>query len=290
MAEFKSTRNNCFTLNNYTEDEYESIKCWAFDYIVVGKELGEEKTPHLQGYVEWGRSVRFQTLKKLNGRIHWEKRMGTPDQAATYCKKEGNFWESGLISEQGKRSDLEQVVDMIKNKKSKDEIAENFGSTFVKYHKGIECLINSMQKDRTEPPFVTWLWGKAGTGKTRTPVEKHVSHYIKDGTMWWNGYQQDEAIIIDDFDGHWPYRDLLRLLDRYKYQGQTKGGYVKINSPYIYITCEYPPSHFWSGNELDQVLRRINSVAEVVGNTIASTTKDTEEVIYREPNIPEMKR
>lgn len=130
-------------------------------------------------------------------------------------------------------------------------------------------------KDRSEPPKVIWLWGKSGTGKTRRAVETCKTFYIKDGTQWWDGYEQQEAIIIDDFDGKWPFRDLLRLLDRYPYQGQFKGGYVKINSPYIFITCEYHPSYFWEGNELKQITRRVAEVAEVDGNTNASTPPDS---------------
>jgi hypothetical protein len=68
--------------------------------------------------------------------------------------------------------------------------------------------------------------------------------------------------VIDDFDGKWPYRDLLRLLDRYVYQGQIKGGYVHINSDYIIITCEHRPEEYWSGNELTQVRRRLDCVHE----------------------------
>jgi len=53
---------------------------------------------------------------------------------------------------------------------------------------------------------------------------------------------------------------LLKLCDRYKYSGQVKGGFVKINSPFIFITCEFPPSHFWIGNTLTQVLRRADKI------------------------------
>lgn len=95
--------------------------------------------------------------------------------------------------------------------------------------------------------------------------------------MWWDGYEQQEAIIIDDFDGKWPYRDLLRLLDRYPYQGQYKGGYVKINSPYIYITCEYSPSFFWRGNEFAQIHRRLSEIKHL-GPTGATNVTDVTEV------------
>ena len=54
--------------------------------------------------------------------------------------------------------------------------------------------------------------------------------------MSWDGYKQQEAIIIDDFDNTIPYRTLLRMLDRY---GQVNDGYEKLKSNqqsiYIYI-------------------------------------------------------
>lgn len=162
---------------------------------------------------------------------------------------------------------MDDVAEAVLSGASLRSIVEDHATTFIKYHRGIERMKEVLDEDREEAPHVVWLWGKAGVGKTRRAIESHASCYIKDGTQWWNGYNQEEAIVIDDFDFRWPYRDLLRLLDRYKYQGQTKGGYVKINSPYIYITCEHPPSYHWAGNELKQVLRRVAEVAEVAGNT-----------------------
>lgn len=275
----KNARNCVFTLNNYTEEEYNAVLNWDCKYLIVGKEVGEQNTPHLQGYVEWLHAKKFTSLKNLNPRIHWEKRRGTAKEASDYCKKEGYFYEKGTISCQGKRSDLEDVAEMVEQKVSLKEIAQTFPTTYIKYHKGIEKLINIFYEDRNEKPYVHWRWGKTGTGKTYGAVQAHPSHYIKDGTKWWDGYEQQEAIIIDDFDGKWDYRNFLRLLDKYKYQGETKFGYVKINSPYIYITCEHPPSHFWDDTELSQILRRIDKIvevkslaSEVAGNTNAATS------------------
>jgi len=265
-----SSRNTCFTLNNWTEEEKSSILAWQCTYLIFGEEIGENGTPHLQGYVEWGRSVRFTTLKGLNERIHWENRKGSAKQASDYCMKEKKITTLGTISEQGKRSDLDNIAEMIVDGTPMREIALHSPSHYIKYHKGMHALKYILSDDRTQKPYVEWRWGKSGTGKTRYCVEKHPNHYIKDETKWWDGYENQEAIIIDDYDNEWNYRQMLRLLDRNKYQGQSKGGYLKINSPYIYITCEYPPGHYWRGNELEQILRRVAVVAEVTGNTIPS--------------------
>jgi len=289
-TELKKKRNYCFTFNNYTKDDIARVLAWkGAKYIVFGEEIGDEKeTPHLQGYVEWNEGKAISpTLKKLGATIHWEERKATAATAAAYCKK-GNQshaeWDSdgtdgpnygkdavvhelGTISAPGKRTDLKDCAEMIMNGGSIAEVAAHDPATFVKYHKGFAALKATLYKHRTEAPTVHWRWGKAGTGKTRGAVEAHASsHYIKDGSKWWDGYTQQEAIIIDDFcrpKDDATFRALLQLLDRYQYQGEFKGGFIAINSPYIYITCEFPPSEYWKDNELAQVMRRLTSVVEV---------------------------
>nr|QKV51205.1 putative replication associated protein [Crucivirus sp.] len=288
-------RNWCFTLNNYTPEEEEGLKSWAIanvDYLVFGREVGEEKgTPHLQGYVEFANAHRGSALKKLfRGRISWRPRKGTAYQASMYCKKgtqlhaewvsqkelgpnfgkDAVLFEHGTISNQGKRNDLADVGQAVLAGETMKDIATEYPSTFIKYHKGIFAMRSAIKgifdfEDRTTKPKVIWRWGATGVGKSRTAREAHKSFYIKDGTPWWDGYEQQEAIIIDDFDGKWPFRDLLRLLDFGPYQGQFKGGYVKINSPFIYITCEFPPELAFANatGDISQVLRRIDQVIHV---------------------------
>lgn len=165
---------------------------------------------------------------------------------------------------------------MVKEKKTIVEIADECPREVIKYNRGITALIGYGQKPRTGPPNITWIWGKTGVGKTRWAFDEHQSVYVKDGTMWWDGYMQQEAIVIDDFDGKWPVRDLLRLLDRYPYQGQVKGGYVQINSPYIYITSDRKPEGYWDRKIWTQMDRRINRVVHLGDDNCADNFCGTE--------------
>lgn len=260
-----TARNICFTINNPTEEDRTWVQEVVCSYIVAGDEVGESGTLHIQGYVEFKESKRFSTLKNENPRAHFEKRRGSAKQAADYCKKDGHFIERGRMSKQGKRSDLEEPVADVAAGVSMREIALTHPVEYVKYHKGLERLQWRLAPERREPPTVVWLWGSAGCGKTRQACSCD-SFYIKDGSQWWDGYEFQHRIVIDDFDKMcWNFRDLLRLLDRYPYQGQTKGGYVKITSPEIFITCEFAPDRCgWSaGNELNQLLRRITRIEEI---------------------------
>lgn len=83
----------CFTLNNYTKNEYldilDTLESKKIDYI-IGEEIGEQGTPHLQGYIESPKKIRWTELK-LTNKIHWEVARGSRDKNIIYCSKEGKF-------------------------------------------------------------------------------------------------------------------------------------------------------------------------------------------------------
>lgn len=103
-----------FTLNNYSNEEYEHcVETIQRDckYGVVGRETGEAGTPHLQGFVLLNQSQRLSWLRnKFGNRYHWETARGTNEQARDYCKKEGDFAEFGEFTSQGKRTDLDELL------------------------------------------------------------------------------------------------------------------------------------------------------------------------------------
>lgn len=245
-------------------------------------EVGESGTPHYQGYIEFTDKMSFKAIKEILGNeAHVEARQGTREQAIAYCCKEDTRqdgpWTYGKMDvlkpgDQGRRSDLESACEIIINSQRNineglREVAETTPVTFVKFHKGLTALAYRMNSEvNRSPPNVEWIYGPTGVGKTRYAVEKTSTFFIKDGTIWWDGYEYQETIIIDDFDGNWNFRNFLRLLDRYPYQGQIKGGYVWINSPNIIITCDRRPAellHELSEHELAQLMRRIAVVRRI---------------------------
>lgn len=103
-----------FTLNNYTEEDEVNLKNLfdngSVDYLVYGREVGQNGTPHLQGFISFSERKRFNAARQSLGlRCHIELCRGTPQQAATYCRKDGDFVEFGeldsLAGERGKRTD-----------------------------------------------------------------------------------------------------------------------------------------------------------------------------------------
>lgn len=91
----KKSRKWCFTLNNFSEEEYNllrhtlHLKKWKY---ILGKEVGSEnETPHIQGFIEADNAIRFETLKKIMPRAHMEVCKGSTLSNYEYCSKDGIF-------------------------------------------------------------------------------------------------------------------------------------------------------------------------------------------------------
>ena len=157
-------RNFVFTCNNYSEDDINSVKTLLnLKYLILGYE--NVSTPHLQGYCELSKSSRFSSLKKTLPRFHIEKRQGTAQQASDYCKKEGKFEEIGEISKQGKRNDIQRVIEAVQDGSGIRSImldtATNFQTVRI-----AEKALTYFEKERDWKPFVCWFHGPTGTGKS----------------------------------------------------------------------------------------------------------------------------
>ncbi|KAH3701634.1 hypothetical protein DPMN_076624 [Dreissena polymorpha] len=67
-----AAKNWCFTVNNYTDEEYKAIREFDCGYLIVGEERGEEQgTPHLQGYIQLHKKMRRTGLVKACVREHF---------------------------------------------------------------------------------------------------------------------------------------------------------------------------------------------------------------------------
>ena len=51
---------------------------------------------------------------------------------------------------------------------------------------------------RTSAKRCLWYWGAPGTGKTRKATAEHPDAYKKLQNKWWDGYQGQDVVILDD--------------------------------------------------------------------------------------------
>lgn len=129
----------CFTINNYTNEDLERLVSLGSNctYLVYGRETGDSGTPHLQGFVIFNDSTRFNAVKSsIGSTAHIEPARGSNEQASKYCKKDGDFEEYGEFSKQGKRTDWDDYrlwVTELERVPSRREIANRFPSLYARY-------------------------------------------------------------------------------------------------------------------------------------------------------------
>jgi len=234
---------------------------------ICQEEKGEGGFIHLQVFLCFSNVKRFTQVKSFFGQTaHIELAKGNDSQNLTYCSKEAS--RTGLfISKagdfdggQGQRSDLSKVALLVTERKTIEDIAFAFPVEYIKFCKGIERLVG-LQRERDAPRHKDMctivLYGPSGIGKSlwvRLYAERHVLRvYNKPlgfgrGTQWFDGYDGEEILLLDDFDSDQvSYRELLVWLDVYKCKVAVKGGFVSATWNYVCITTNVSPDTWYRG-------------------------------------------
>lgn len=230
-------------------------------------ERGDEKTLHLQAYFEFKNAIRLSTLKKNRApwsTCHWEPRRGSQEEAIAYCTKEDSRvagpWEWGTKAKgQGKRSDLDTLVKEVKDGKPLcDIICDN--PQYLRFISHAMKLSGLMKPQRREMPKIFWLYGDSGTGKSRSVFqaapEAYVFHENQDGPQWWEGYAGEKQCIMDEFNGKYPFSELLQILNPYPHRIWIKGSSGALRCNVFIFTSNDAPASFYADNHNQQALRR----------------------------------
>lgn len=237
----------------------------------------------------------FKKVSDILFQSHVEPVMGKA-QLSQYLTKEGKYAEKGervlytknleMIEEnQGNRSDLNIIEEMLNNGSTPEEIFE-FSFRYRKYEKMIKSDYLARRIKATPLIKKMWNeyhWGKTGTGKTYTYIkemEKHpdgvylCSDYANSGASGggfdFYGNNPAKVIVLDEFRGNIPYAQLLSLLDVYSRNQQHCRYQNTFNLWTSVIICSiYPPEKVYSFmvddteksvDSIQQLLRRLNVI------------------------------
>nr|WAE42315.1 MAG: replication associated protein [Cressdnaviricota sp.] len=284
-------RNWCFTIfcEGYLppDKKPEGVK-----YMIYQQERCPETGKlHFQGYIELTTPMRMCAVKELlnSNNAHLEKRKGSQEDAIKYCSKQESKvkgpWTLGVPAVQGQRTDL-SAFQNLEFMKMSDWVIEN-NELAAKYPGGTKlikaCYDQKNYSNKPREINVTAIIGTPGSGKTRFIYDNNSWDNIyklntnTNGTLWFDGYEGQEILLIDDFKGWIKYTELLTILDRYPYRCQLKGSYTYANWKTVYITSNYEVEKWYLDDHNKQALkRRINNIInlnrdEVAGNTRTAT-------------------
>ena len=225
----------CFTLNNYTEEDLCAIVP-ALELkghkVILGKEVGESGTPHLQGFISLKTKCRPMSLG-LPKAIHWEKAKGTDEQNLKYCSKDGDLVMSKGFPKPIKTLSLSQLRP---------------------WQLDILDILKKEPDDRT----IHWFWSSAG-GVGKTTFCKYLT--LKHGAIPLSGRGSDVRHGVCEHlksTGMTPelcvfpiprsyrseylsYEALENIKDMYFYSSKYEGGAVCGNSPHLIVFANHEP-------------------------------------------------
>ncbi len=179
-------------------------------------------------------------------------------------------------------------------------------ATYCRNHNGLEkwdlfCKREAIYDRVTREVQVMVLFGDAGSGKS------YYARHFDPGNSWplpdiepkarlnIDGYNNQRTLIIEDFDGEMPFRSLLKVLDIYNVDFNTKGAYSCANWNWVIITTNKHPTE-WYDNARDPwyydqrvgpLQRRIGTLVTCTGvypNSMFSWNDSEGNPVLREPD------
>lgn len=262
-----SSKNWCFTLNNYTPQEVEAINALTgLKYLVYGFEVGESGTPHLQGFAIHTNKVSIGAMKKLIARAHWEMARGRADQAAAYCMKDKNFKEFGerpVTAEQSKKRTWDEMVKLARDGDF-DKLIDEYPGMYLRYHKGFKSIHTNFKKPTAMIDTDNyWYYGPTGSGKSTKAFSEYPGAYIKMANKWWCDYAGEDTVIIEDWspDHYLLFNDLKLWSQRQPTRVESKNGGFMIRPKRIIITSQYTIEECaHRARDADAIIRRFKVV------------------------------
>lgn len=230
-----------FTWNNYPDnwkDLFENTRDKLAGYV-VGKEIAPTTgTPHLQGWVDFGRGKRGRwTQLKLPKEIHWSPAKGNASQNYTYCTKEGEF----------------EVYGTGKEAKPVPEYK------FVMEPTDWQLKLVDILSSDPDPRSVYWIWepkGRAGkTSFQKWWVSNHDDTLVLSGkaadmkngiVTWIEQHKVPPRTIFCNIprsveEKYVSFTGLEEVKDMLFYSGKYEGGMVNGASPHLIIFANWAP-------------------------------------------------
>lgn len=290
-----SFNNWMFTINNPIVNDLPDRFTNNCDFVTWQLEKGEKGTPHLQGYL-----VLKTNPKNKNGRtkkwlleniapmgVYFEPRMApTHKQAIDYCNKVetrvAGPWTIGTKPDEGvvkggraagavhKRT-VEDLLGDIKDGATDRQVLDKYPRLAMTMTKGIERARLILSQDETRvQPYCVVFHGPTGTGKSHRAAAIMANNgggFIfrkgNSGNMWADGYDpiRHPVVVFEEMDGSFmPYRQLLRICDKWQLVLDTKGGAVNFCPKIIVFTAHKHPKEWYnedSTKDITELMRRL---------------------------------
>lgn len=228
------------------------------DYVVA-VELHKDGNRHIHAFIRYEKRVTWsKTLwditfagKTYTGNYQQAKSWSN---VVAYCCKETKNYIANISIEDAKSKKAARNSQLL-HEDPKQLIADgSIGFLQLPSLLRSKALYTTLQPPlETEDVRGVWIVGKTGVGKSHFVRSKYSGDelYLKSQNKWWDGYQSQPVVLLDDFDhsgqclGHY----LKIWADKWGCTGEIKGGHVNLRHQSFWVTSQYEISDIWPGDE-----------------------------------------
>lgn len=222
---------------------------YRLDKYVIAEEQHADGEPHLHAFLKLFKRKKFNAsmfdLGEYHGNYQPAKSWKCVD---AYCKKDGNYITNEDI-DSARHNKAKRNMELIKM-----DPKEAVEGGYIGF-----CALPSFLKAKREwknleevPLLIErkcfWIYGEPRLGKSYACRSAYPDLYEKPQNKWWDGYQGETAVLLDDFDkqgaclGHY----LKIWADNYRFNAEVKGGMLRPCYTVLLVTSNYTPDQIFT--------------------------------------------
>ena len=289
-------------------------------YWCLCDEIGSEGTYHTHLYICFQNPKMHTVIGNAFPGAHRENVKGTSQQNRDYVLKDGDkynkqadgsydyvdssgkrhigtnfgdtFMEWGEMprEQQGKSKDVEKILALLRDGANNMEIVEQVPS----------AMLNMDKVERTRSMFrdadfadcwrdleVTYIFGKTGSGKTRSVMDKYgysSCYRVTDYKHPFDTYDGQDVLIFEEFRSSLKHGDMLNYLDGYPLLLPCRYFNRQACFTKVFIITNIPPDEQYRNvdkESRDAFYRRITKVVEYVGHGFPVEYKSVHDWFHR---------
>lgn len=274
--------------------KFEDIKQFL-TYYIHGEEIAPSGLHHLQCYVVGINQITRPTLRKWFGdQGSFFVAQGNPIQNFSYCSKDGKYKTFGDLpaakNQNGGEATKNKWAEIAKlaRERSLPIIEKHYPREFVTSYKTLKQISYDYgaQPQNLDDVCGEWLYGESGAGKSHTARTENPNAFIKPMNKWWDGYADQEVVIIEDMDPDYgPSMSYFFKIwaDKWVFPAEIKNFQRVIRPKKFVVTSQYKPEEIFRGKTLEAINRRFK-LREIV------RIKDKDPDISRKTKRPQREK
>lgn len=267
-----------------TYPQCEKPKQWLMDFliekgadiIVVSSENHHESEgKHLHAYAEWKKKLnvkneRYFDKDGFHPNIGKDKSRGRKNSKSSkhdmikYVVKDGDYIEHGinvkdyLKSVQSKKTYVGEKlikgeIDLVGAVEENPELLFQLGNL----QKNLNLFFSlKKQKAYNGKRLCFWIYGKPGIGKSLSVRKLYPKIYVKNQTKWWDGYVNQNEVLIEDVDKYCLEHEMKIWADPYEFVGEIKCGTICPCYDLLFVTSNYMIEEIFKEEKMQEAIKR----------------------------------